>query len=132
MTTQAVTHVITIHNPTVGQLDAITKILGATQDTGSATTVRTRKTTAPTPTVSDDEDEDFGKAAMSKDDIEEENTVDWDDLKMAINTYGEVKPEAMKAILLSFNVKNTKELQTVPNKWGAVYAKVLSKIKSSK
>lgn len=112
------------------------------------------KKTTPETTVSDDEDEDFGtKTLKSKDleddeedlddeEVEEDDSDDEDDapevdfktLRNAVNTYGEKKPDQMKAILLTFNMKSPKELSAKHNErhWDAVYLKVKAKLKALK
>jgi hypothetical protein len=100
----------------------------------------------PSKTVSDDEDEDFGtKGAVDEDELEEddadesdddaeedEDALPWETVKEAINKYGNKSPDAMKAILLSFNFKSTKELQQHKVKWEPVYRKVMAKLKATK
>ena len=113
----------------------------------------------PAKTVSDDEDEDFGKKKMSKKDLEEEDDdveaaaddegeedngndddtkdepgVTFQELRAAINKYGEKKPADMRAILLSFNLKSPKELSSkgAEKYYDVIYRKVMSKLKALK
>lgn len=127
---------VSVTNITPAQYEAITKLLQSTKG----------KTDAPQDTVSEEEEETFGKKPLSKKDLknsseeeeqeEEENEddeddegLDFDTLKAAINKYGEKKPEQMRTILHSFNLKNTKELQQHSQKWEPVYRAVMAKLK---
>lgn len=127
------------------QADAL--MSGSTQsDEAEAPTKKTRgKKAKPEATVSEEEEEEFGtKGALDEEELEEEEEseeeeseeeesgLDWDELKAAINKYGEKKPEDMKAILLGFNMKSTKELEKHKNKWEPVYRKVMVKLKAMK
>lgn len=143
---------VTIHNPTPAQLEWLTKKFSSPQDTDEETTT-TKKRSRPAKTVSDDEDKEFAtKGSMTDDDLsdddapeqsedeetdedEEEDETDglsFDEVKSAINKYGEKHPDEMKAILLGFNIKTTKELKMVQKKWGPVYTKVMAKLKKMK
>lgn len=103
------------------------------------------KKSKPAKTVSEDEEEEFGTkgavdedelededAEESDDDAEDEDALPWETVKEAINKYGNKKPDEMKAILLSFNFKSTKELQQHKVKWEPVYRKVMAKLKATK
>lgn len=159
---------ISIPNPTKAQLTAITHILTdssyilddstrarvvnpvAKDDALAPLTTRARrgsskKTAAPEPTVSPDEERDFGETELSEEDLdvevdedtetedesedEDEETLDFAEVKQAINKWGKKNPKDMTAILLSFNVKTTPELQRQKSKWAPVYRKVMAKLK---
>lgn len=117
------------------------------------------KKSKPPKTVSDDEDEDFGKKPLKAKDLEDdEDDVDtatdedsddeedadedaddnpqvtFKELRAAVNKYGEKKPDQMRAILLGFNMKSPKELSAkgAERYWDAVYAKVNAKLKALK
>lgn len=106
------------------------------------------KKSKPAKTVSEDEEEEFGtKGAVDEDELEDEDedaeesdddaeededALPWETVKEAINKYGNKKPDEMKAILLSFNFKSTKELQQHKVKWEPVYRKVMAKLKATK
>lgn len=109
----------------------------------------TAKRGKPAKTVSEDESEDFGKRALKKEDLHDDeecealdedesddedsdNEVPFSKVKAAINLYGEDHPDEMKAILLSFNFKSTKELEKQPKKYEAVYNKVMAQLKKLK
>jgi hypothetical protein len=129
----------TIGNPTAQQIAAITALLnGETTTTTSPKRGRPAKNTQPAETVSSDESEDFGTTDMTESDFEttttedettEEETPSFDTVKAAINKYGNAHPDKMKAILLSFGVKSTKELEASPSKWQSVLTKVQAKLK---
>jgi hypothetical protein len=128
---------VTINGITAVQFDAITKILdgsGEQKTTPAETTTKTRKTktrTTPENTVSEDEEESFAEKELDEDELDDddlETTVSFATLKRAINTYGEKNPDRMKAILLGFNMKTTKELEKHPSKWDAVYTKVMARL----
>jgi hypothetical protein len=109
-----------------------------------------KKRGRPAKTVSDDEEEDFGKKPLSKKDLsaddeeeeseeeeteessddeeEESDELTFGDITDAINEYGEKHVDEMKAILLSHNIKSTKELKLHPKKWEPVYRKVMTKL----
>lgn len=113
-----------------------------------------KKRGRPAKTVSDEEDEDFGKKAMTEEDLEEEESNDdgdsdtddsdsdgdddseggltFDEVREAVNKYGAKNPEGMKLILNSFNLKSSKELQKHKGKWEAVYRKTMAKLKAIK
>lgn len=75
--------------------------------------------------VVEEEDEDEEEA-------DEDGGLDWDEVRDAMNTYGEKNKAGMKAILAGVNVKTTKELMTHKNKWEPVYRKVMAKLKALK
>lgn len=133
---------VTIPNPTAGQLLALSDILGATDEVAAAKSGRKSK---PAKTVSKDEEENFGEDAISEEELEEgeeeeseeeseeeETELTFDDVKDVINEYGEKHAAQMKAILLSFGCKNTKELSTKKSKWQPVLDKVNAKLKALK
>lgn len=132
---------VTIPNPTPAQLAALSAILDPRQEaTNPPVTGRTRKS-KPLPTVDEEESEDFGTKEMTEEELdetehseeeEEEDGLTFDQVKAAINKYGEKNPDGMKAILLTFNVKTTKELSQHEKKWEPVYNKVMAKLKALK
>lgn len=109
---------------------------------------------APEKTISDEEDEDFGSEELEEEDLEvaddedtdeeseeddeesedeeDEASLKFDEVKKAMNRFGESNPVAMKAILASFNIKNSKELEKHPKKWEPVYRKTMAKLKALK
>lgn len=99
------------------------------------------KTTKPAKTVSDDEDEDFGTEEMGSADLDEETETDedaededeatltFDEVKAAVNKYGNKNADQMRAILHGFNLKSTKELERNKKYWEPVYRKVMAKMK---
>lgn len=141
---QSASVTVTIANPTAGQMLALNDILGATVTPSAVATAKAGKKTKPAKTVSDEEEESFGTEAVEEEELEEEETeeseeseeeedaLSFDQVKEAINTYGNKKPEDMKAILLGFNMKSTKELEKHKTKWEPVYRKVMAKLKASK
>lgn len=146
MQTNAVT--ITLSNPSPEQLSALSALLN--QDAPVTKRGRGR----PAKTVSFDEAENFGTKELSEEELgeieeteeteegveeeeteeeaEEEETLSFDTVKEAINKFGNKKPDAMKNILTSFGVKNTKDLEKKKAKWQPVYAKVMAKLKAEK
>jgi len=138
---------VTFNNPSPQQLEALLKVLN-----GDAP--RTRKS-KPEPTVSEDEDDNFGKKKLSKKDLDEdadeenqeddeeleaaetdseedaeEDGLDWDTVKATVNAYGNKKPKAMQALLASFGFKGTAELKASKKKWEPVYRKIKAVMKA--
>lgn len=159
MTTTTTAHAsitVTIPNPTAGQLSALTDLMNGVEQNKTASDAanqkKTSKRTTPEDTVDEEEEETFGNKKLTKkelaekdedetdeetDETEEETDEDedgltFDQLTAAINKYGNKKPDEMKAILLGFNLKSTKELKQHKNKWAPVYTKVLAKLKAQK
>lgn len=150
MTTVPSSISITIPNPTAGQLAAIADIMNAVEQNtvASEAAAKPKKTRSkPEKTVSEDEEEDFGKKEIEAEDLDDDGEdeeeeinsdgeeedeappLSFDDVKAAINKYGEKKPDDMLAILHGFNIKSTKELQKHKSKWEPVYRKVMVKLK---
>jgi hypothetical protein len=182
---------VTIPNPTTAQMIMISELMEAGDQNETAQKAPKKgKRTAPAKTVSDDEDEDFGKKAMSEDDLDEETAEDdaedegatksrtlrnkkrkasamdeedaeedsdtetdseddetdtdsdedespkvtFQELKAAMNKYGEKHPDQMRAILSGFNIKGPKELAARTNEkyWDPVFRKVMSKLSAMK
>lgn len=144
---QPVTQSLTLHNLTGMQVQNILNVLTETGSLDIPVSKKAGKKSKPENTVSDEEDEDFGKKILSKKDLEEDSKDDADDsedeeeseddedaltfeeVKAALNKYGNKKPEEAKAILLGFNIKSTKELEKHKNKWEPVYRKIQAKLK---
>jgi hypothetical protein len=130
----------TVTNPTKEQLAVILKAL------------KGAKNEMPLPTVSDEEDANFGRKPLTKKDLkakdeeeeaeevesdddhdeeeteEEENDNDseeltFDEVKTALTKLGGQHPAKAEAVLKSFGFPNLKELKIKPNKWEAVYKK---------
>lgn len=152
---------VTIPNPTPEQIQAIASILG-TKVVGGYLTTDTGKTgeatlaglatsakkgaskKAPAKTVSEDEDEDFGKEELDEEDLadedsdedeesdDEEDEISFEDVRVAVNQFGGKNPEGATAILTSFGFKSVKELKGHKNKWEPIYRKVMAQIKKTK
>lgn len=142
---------VTLHGITAEQFTAIQALLNGktATDTDEDTDAvdmtelkkKAAKKTKPAKTVSEDEDEDFGEKEMMGEDLDEDADEDADEdedeeegltfeeVKAAINKYGNKHPDQMKAILLGFNFKSTKELKEHKAKWEPVYRKVMAKLK---
>lgn len=132
---------ITIPNPTAGQMLALNDIMSATHETTPKK--RGTKNTAPQKTVSEEEEESFGAKALDEEDLDDrdqtdtdsddedegESSVTFDQVKAAIDKYGEKKPNDMTAILKACGVSSTKELKANKNRWEHVYRKTLAKLK---
>jgi len=146
---------VTIPNPTAAQMIAIAELLeaGAQNETAAEEASKpAKKRGRPAKTVSDDEDEDFGKKELSEEDLDEdegeesdeesdedaeddeEPSVTFAEVRGAINKYGEKHPDQMRAILLGFGLKGPKELSATKNQkhWEPIYRKVMAKLKASK
>jgi hypothetical protein len=103
--------------------------------------VKAKRGRPPLTTVSDEEDNEFGTKELSEEGLEdddettddsEEETLTFEEVKEALNRYGNKHPSEAKGILLSFNLKSTKELKEVKTKWEPVYRKVMAKLKLEK
>ena len=141
---------VTIPNPTAGQLAQITDLMNAaeqnsTAQAASSTPKKSRSTRkTPEPTVSPDEDENFGTSAIDEEELndddapsdeedeEETSGVTFDQVKTLLDRYGAKKPNAATALLKSFDINTTKELRSAPKKWEAVYRKLNSALASLK
>jgi hypothetical protein len=133
MSTNAIT--FTVNNPTAEQITAITNILNG----GVNATARRGR---PAKTVSPEESEEFGNAALSEEDVSTDETDDaetdtdgedegltFKTVKNAINKYGNMNAKGMKAIYAGFKVENTKVLEGKPKLWEPVYRKVMAALK---
>lgn len=149
-TTNSIT--FTVANPTAQQISAIASILDGTVFNAATkapviaslaplATQGKKGGKAPTKTVSEDEDETYGTSAIEESEFDEvidedeedaEPTVSFDEVKAAINKYGQKNPKNMQLILAGFNIKSTKELKAAPSKWEVVLMKINKAIKASK
>lgn len=137
---------LTLPNLTHAQAAQVLALLGDNEPSATETFTKTRrsKRPQPEPTVTDEDEEEIEAASDEEEEEEtdtdeesdesddEDSVLSFSTLKDAINKYGAKQPEKMKALLLSFNLKSTKELQTTPKKWEAVYRKVQAALKVSK
>ena len=148
---------VTIPNPTTAQMNTIAGLLASMGEAAETAPKKRASRAKPAKTVSDEEDEDFGKKAMTSKDVEDEDNADdeeeseteseeeddedgeeeepgvtFDEVKAAMNKYGEKFPDQMRAILLAHNLKSPKELKNHPKYWEPVYRKTMAKIKTMK
>lgn len=146
---------VTLNNPTQGQLLALNDILHAADAANAEKPAKVTKGKAgkPKASVSPDEEEDFGTKAVDEEELEEESedsddaeededaeesdeeeddALTFDEVKAALNKYGNKNPDGAKAILLGFNIKTTAELQKHKTKWEPVYRKLMARIKAAK
>ncbi len=78
------------------------------------------------------------KKVVEEDEEEEEESdddapsIEFDEVRAAINKLGNRDASAMKTILASFNLKTAKEVERHPKKYEAIYRKVMTKLKAGK
>lgn len=88
--------------------------------------------------ASDDEEADDEESDNEESDEDAEDTdepsITFEELKAAVNKLGEKRPDEMRVILSSFNIKTPKELSSVKNEkyWEPIYRKVMVKLKATK
>jgi TATA-binding protein-associated factor Taf7 len=83
----------------------------------------------------EDNDEDSEEESEGDDEADEtEPSVSFQEVRAALNKYGEKHPDQARAILSTFNIKSPKELAAKQNEkyWEPVYRKVMAKIKAAK
>lgn len=143
MTTNVNSISVTIPNPTSAQVLALAEIMAATEETATPKRKRAAKP-ADTDTADDEEEvetaadtdeEESDEEEESEEDDEEESDdeqLTFDDVTKALNKYGNKNPKGAKALLLSFGIKSTKELEKSEKKWEPVYRKLMAKIKAAK
>jgi ATP-binding cassette subfamily F protein 2 len=81
-----------------------------------------------------DESEEDDESDESDSEDDEESSVTFQEVRAALNKYGEKHPDQAQAILLTFGIKSPKELSAVKNEkhWEGIYRKVMAKIKAGK
>lgn len=102
---------------------------------GKSRTVRGKKAKSRASDQEDAADEPEEDNEDDEGDSEDdEPSVTFQEVRAALNKYGEKHPDQAQAILLSFGIKSPKELSAVKNEehWEGIYRKVMAKIKSSK
>lgn len=100
------------------------------EDEAPAKKTKSKKAVA----TDDDETDEDAETDTDSDEDDEEPSVTFQEVKAAINKYGEKHPDQMRAILLAFNIKGPKELAARHNEkyWEPVYRKVMAKLKAAK
>jgi hypothetical protein len=71
-----------------------------------------------------EEEEESEEEESEEEEEETDENVSFNDVKAAIDKYGEKKPKAMKTLLASFNLKSTIELKKAKKKWAPVLRKI--------
>jgi hypothetical protein len=106
------------------------------EDEAPAKKTKSKKSTKDTDAdESEDEDEDTDSdESEDESDEDDEPSVSFQDVRAALNKYGEKHPDQARAILSTFNIKSPKELAAKHNEkyWEPVYRKVMAKIKAAK
>jgi hypothetical protein len=110
--------------------DAPTKRAGKSGPVRSGKKQSKKVDTEQTEETDDEEDEEGSEG----DDEADEPSVSFQDVRAALNKYGEKHPDQARAILSTFNIKSPKELSAKHNEkyWEPVYRKVMAKIKAAK
>jgi hypothetical protein len=106
-----------------------------TESSGKSRTLRAgKKQSKKLVEDSEADDSETGEESSEESDEDDEPAISFQDVRAALNKYGEKHPDQARAILSTFNIKSPKELSAKHNEkyWEPVYRKVMAKIKAAK